>query len=546
MRKRTLEMLDLVIRKGLVVDGTGRPGFRADVAIKDGRIVQVGEVESSAVRALDAEGCVVAPGFIDIHSHTDETVLANPTCESKVTQGVTFELCGNCGDSAAPRGGEHDLSEYSNWLADLGIEPTWSSTREFLDKLDAAPKAINFATLVGHGTVRTTVAGYENRPPTADELAEMCRLVEEAMDAGAFGLSSGLVYPPGCYAQVEELVELSRVAARHDGIYATHMRNEGGTLLEALEEALRIGRESGAGVQISHHKACGRSNWGKVKESLAMIDAARAEGSDVCADQYPYVATCAGLGVMLPKWAHDGGNRALLNRLSDAGERLKIREALLHDTALGWISDLGGWESVVVSSVRQEQNLFCEGLSVAEIAKRLEKHPVDAAMDLLLDEKGSVGMMHFVINEEDVRTVMKHPAVLIGSDATARALEGPLARGKAHPRAFGTFARVLGRYVRAEKLLGLEEGVAKMTGLAARRISLGDRGTIAQGNWADVTVFDPNEIADTATFTRPYGTADGIRFVIVNGRIVLEEGALTGAMPGRVVRHSRRNLDSTL
>ena len=535
-------MFDLVIKNGLIVDGTGRPGFRADVGIIGDRIATVGELDAPARRVLEAEGCAVTPGFIDVHSHTDELVIANPTCESKVTQGVTTEVSGNCGDSAAPRGGHQNLEESASWLADYGIELDWTSMSEFLHKLDQVPKSINFATLVGHGIVRSAAVGYEDRKPTDSELDQMRRLVDQSMEAGAFGLSTGLIYPPSCYARTEELIELCRVVARHGGIYATHMRNEGHALLEAVDEAIRIGREGGVGVQISHHKACGKKSWGKVKDSLAAIDEARSQGMDVWADQYPYIATATGLGTVLPKWAHDGGTSALLARLSDPEDRRKLREQLLTDTSCGWIGDFGGWDSIVVTAVRQEKNRHCEGMSITEIAKAAEKHPADIVMDLVLEERGSVGMMHFVINEEDVATVMKHPAVIIGSDATARSTTGPLSRGKTHPRSYGTFARVFGKYVREDGILSLEEAVAKMTGRTASRLSLPHRGILAEGYYADVAVFDPETIADRATFADPHRTASGIRYVLVNGSVVIDEGHLVelgSSGPGRVLRHGK-------
>ena len=527
----------MLIRNGFVIDGSGRLGFTADVALSDGRIAAIGKADGSAARTLDADGCVVAPGFIDIHSHTDELVLANPRVESKSTQGVTLEVSGNCGDSSAPRGGKQPVAECSSWLRECGFNPSWSTMSEFLDVLDATPMAINFATLVGHGTVREVAVGYSDRPPTDQELQEMRALVREAMQAGAFGISSGLIYPPGCYAKTEEVVELCRVAAEYGGIYATHMRNEAEAVVEAVEEALRIGRESGAGVQISHHKACGVKNWGLVAKSLAVIDAALSDGGDVFLDQYPYLATSTGLGIMLPKWAHDGGNKALVARLSDPEQRTRLRETVLQDMEAGYLADSGGWDTVVLSSLKRDENKWCEGLSITQIAERLAKHPVDAAFDLLQAEGGSIGMMHFVIGEDDVRTVMKHPAVVIGSDATARTFDGPMTTGKPHPRAYGTFARVLSKYVREENVLPLERAVAKMTGMPARRLGLKDRGTMAVGNAADITIFNPDTVEDTATFDNPVSPARGIRFVIVAGQVVLEDGAFTGAMPGKVLRH---------
>ena len=532
-------MDDIVIKNGLIVDGTGRPGFHGDVGICGDRIAQVGELETIGARILDVEGCVVAPGFIDIHSHTDELVLANPTCESKLTQGVTTEVSGNCGDSPAPRGRKLDEAAYKSWLSEYGIEPCWKSMGEYLSNLDRFPMAINYATFVGHGVVRAGVVGYDDRKATAEELAEMRRLVVQAVKEGAFGLSSGLIYPPGCYGDTEELIELCRGMTEYGGIYSTHMRNEADGVVDAVNEALRIGREAGVGVQISHHKGCGRKAWGLVKDSLAVIDEARAKGFDVWADQYPYVATSTGLGIMLPKWVHDGGREALLSKLRDPEQRCRIKDELLRDMKDGYLADSGGWDSVVVSSVKQEKNHFCEGLNITEIAKRFGKHPIDATMDLLLEENGSVGMMHFVINEDDVAFVMRHSAVVIGSDATARANTGPLSSGKAHPRAYGTFARVLGKYSREDGILTLEEAVAKMTGRTAKRLSMAGRGFLSEGCYADITIFDPNTIMDEATFENPRRHAIGIKYVLVNGEVVLDNGFIADISkrgPGRVLR----------
>lgn len=534
-------MFDLVIKNGLIVDGTGKPGFRADVGIMGDRIAQIGELDASGERILDAEDCVVAPGFIDMHSHTDASVIKNRTCESKLTQGVTTEVSGNCGYSSAPFGGkQNDAEEETEWLKEQGIADHWRTMGEFLDALDKVPMSINFVTFAGHATIRAFAMGYDDREPTDEELAEMRRLAAESVRDGAYGVSSGLIYPPACFAKTEELIELCQATAQYGSIYATHMRSEAEHLLEGVAEALRIGREGGVGVQISHHKACGAKNWGMVNQSLAMIDAARAEGVDVWADQYPYVATATTLGIMVPQWVHDGGRDAMLARLRDPDQRGKIREVMLREMTAGYLADSGGWPTVVVSSVKNEKNFFCEGLNIEEIAAKIGKHPVDTCLDLLLEEEGSVGMMHFVIGEDDVKTVMRHPAVVIGSDATARG--GSSGHGKPHPRAYGTFPRVLGKYVREEKVLSLEEGVAKMSGRSAGRLGLSKRGFIAEGYFADITVFNPDEIADVATFTDSQRHAKGIPYVLVNGRIALENGhvtELTGAGSGRVLRRGR-------
>lgn len=533
-------MFDILLRGGLIVDGTGSEGYRGDLGIVGDRIVAMGELGPAEARSiLEVDGLVIAPGFIDIHSHTDEMVLVNPTCESKVTQGVTTEVSGNCGYSAGPHGGKSDWQGYVREMSEYGIEPTWRSLGEFLDHLDSAPMTINFATYVGHGMIRAAVVGYDDRSPSASELDVMCALVRRSISEGALGLSTGLIYPPGCYSGTDELIALCRAAAEFGGIYATHMRSEGENLLPAVEEAILIGREAGVGVQISHHKASGRKSWGKVNESLAMIDAARASGMDVWADQYPYVATSTSLGALLPDWAHDGGSALLLSRLRDPSTRERLRSELIEATDNGWIGDTGGWETVVIGFLRHPDHADYEGKSISEISCRLGVNPVDTALDLLLMADGSVGIMHFVIDERDVRTVMRHPAVMIGSDATARSLTGPMSEGKPHPRAFGTFTRVLGRFARDEGVLQLGTAVAKMTGLPARRLALHDRGVLAAGNFADITVFDRSTVLDTATFAVPHSLSAGIEYVLVNGEVVVDNGSLLpieDRSPGRVLR----------
>ncbi len=533
-------MYDIIIKNGTVVDGSGAPGFRADVGLTADRIEAVGELEASAKRILDADGCVVCPGFIDMHSHTDESVIANRTCESKLTQGVTTEVSGNCGYSAAPFGGQQtEFDETAKWLSEHGVDELWTSMDGFFSTLDGIPMSINFATFVGHGTIRAFVLGYEDRAPSADELAEMKKIAAESVRDGAFGVSSGLIYPPACFAKTDELVALCAATAQYGGIYSTHMRNEAERLLAAVEEAIGIGRDAGVGVQISHHKACGVKNWGLVHDSLAMIDRARAEGLDVWADQYPYVATSTSLGIMVPQWVHDGGRSAFLSRLRNPETRAKIRDEMVRGMETGYLADSGGWETVVVSSVKNESNFFCEGLSVQEIAVKTGKHPVDACLDLLLEEGGGVGMMHFVISEDDLKTVLKHPAVVVGTDATARSMSGWKGHGKAHPRAYGTFPRILKKYVREEGVLSLEEAVAKMSGCPAKRLGLNQRGFVTKGYYADLVVFDPAKVADTATFTDSMHNAVGIPYVLVNGQVACEDGKAAepvGQGSGRVLR----------
>jgi N-acyl-D-amino-acid deacylase len=523
-------LFNLIIKNGTIVDGSGGAWYFGDVGIVGDRIAALGELGSAGERIIDADGLVVSPGFIDIHAHTDALALVNPSFESKVTQGVTTEVSGNCGASDAPRGGmREDAGDDEGILAGCGIRTDWRTCSEFFTRLETVPMAINFATLIGHGSIRAVAMGYDSRKPSPDELDNMRRLTARAMEEGAFGLSSGLIYPPGCYADTDELVELAKVAAGYGGIYASHIRSEGDELLSAVEEAIRIGRDSGAQVQLSHHKATGRRNWGKVRESLALIDEARASGGRVLADQYPYTATSTGLGVLLPDWAHDGGQAALLARLRDSAQRERLRSALIE-------SNVDGWDVTVIGFVSKERNLRFEGLNLLQIAEMTEKAPADVVLDLLLDEDGSVGIMRFVIDESDVSTVMRHPAIVVGSDATARSGIGPLSKGKPHPRSYGTFPRVLGKYVREDGVLSLEDAVAKMTGRSASILSLPDRGLLRLGWLADITIFDPDEIADTATYAIPHSPARGVKYVIVNGQVVVDAACLTETRPGRVLK----------
>lgn len=537
-------MLDVLIKNGFIVDGSGMPGYHGDVGIFNGRICLSKELPSTAKRILNADGLVVSPGFIDIHAHTDHLVFVNPTCESKVSQGVTTEISGNCGESAAPRGGLHCDESMCDWGPDHGVIPDWQNMRGFFDRLSALPMSINFATYVGHGTIRGVVMGYDDREPTPEEMSSMRALVRDAMEAGAFGLSTGLVYPPGCYAKTDELIMLCKVVAEYGGIYSTHIRNEASNLIDAVEEAMCIGEESGASVQIAHHKACGKLAKGKVAESLAMIDDARVGGVDVWADQYPYSATCTGLSSILPHWAHDGGSDALMRRLLDPITYRSIREYLLIEASnSGRIADTGGWDSIVVNHIYNPKNGSYEGLSMSEIADVMCLHPADAMIRLLIEEKGNVGIIHFMINEDDIRHVMKHPNVLIGSDSTARSTTGIMGQGKPHPRAFGTFPRVLGKYCRDERLFSLEEAISKMTGKTAARLELVNRGFIRDDYCADLAIFDLGKIADMADYRDPHRYALGISQVIVNGDIVFEDGAvceLGESSPGKILRRTIR------
>jgi N-acyl-D-amino-acid deacylase len=532
-------MLDLLLTGGMVIDGTGAPGRAAEVGLRGDRIVAVGPpgtIAEPAAKTLDVSGRVVAPGFIDMHSHTDYFLLVDPDAQSKVTQGITTDVCGNCGFSPGPILHETALAQSRANLARYGLEPTWRTLGEFMEVLDRSPLGMNFITLVGHGNLRASAMGYADRAPTTAELDRMRGLLADELDAGAFGYSSGLIYPPGCYSETGELAALGEVLASYGAFYATHMRNESSALVEAVEESLRVGREGGCAVQISHHKACGKSNWGKVETTLGLIDQARAEGVDVHMDQYPYVATSTGLGTVLPKWVHEGGAAAALARLRDPVTRADVLEAVREAGRTGYYADSGGWKQMLIAGVKTEEHRWTEGLNLEQVAERMDCDGAEAAVRLLDAEDLAVAIVHFSISEEDVERVMTHPLTMIGSDGSARATTGILAAGKPHPRTYGTFPRVLGHYVRERGLLSLETAIYKMTGLTAAKLGLSDRGVVREGACADLVVFDPETVKDRATFTDPHQTPVGIDYVFVNGVLAVDHGRVTGHHGGRVLR----------
>jgi N-acyl-D-amino-acid deacylase len=525
---------DLLIRHGTVVDGTGRPGVAADVGIRGGRITAVAPaLEGDAARDIDAGGRIVAPGFIDAHTHSDFTLLSVPGADSKVRQGITTEVVGNCGFSPAPVAPQtlDLLKEYVGFLnADLPWN--WQRLGEYYQRVSDQGCAMNLVPLVGHGAVRIAVMGFADRAPSADELVRMQRLVGEAMEDGAFGLSSGLIYTPGCYGDTAELVTLAQVVRQAGGVYATHMRGEGGTLEEAISEALSIGEEAGIPVQISHLKASGRENWGKMERALQMIEAARERGIAVTADIYPYIAGSTTMTSLFPAWMLEGGMDRFLARIADRDTRQRIIDEVQGDGA-GWSRATGslGWDDILVASC-QHQKQF-EGCTVAQIADAMGKEPPEAMMDFLLAEQGRVAVVLFMMSEENVALGIAHPLLMIGSDSLALATgQG----GKPHPRTYGTFPRVLGKYVRDECILSLEEGVRKMTSMAADTFGLSDRGVLAEGKAADITIFDAATVADQATFDEPHQYSTGIYYVIVNGQIVVEHGVQHPVLPGQVLR----------
>jgi len=531
-------VFSLIISNGVVIDGTGNPWFRADIGVRGDRITRIGNLaREKAARRIDAKGLVVTPGFIDIHTHSDLALVVDGRAEAHILQGVTTSVTGNCGTSAAPA-----TEDTLSLMASIGIggakreDLEWRSPADYLTVLEKKGVSTNVAALVGHGTVRNCVMGFRAGKPSPEELSRMKDLVRDAMEAGYFGMSTGLVYTPGVYADTDEIAELASVVGEYDGVYATHIRGENDTVMEALDEALEVGKRAGVGVQVSHLKAMGRHMWGKSTDLLASIERARKEGLDVTFDQYPYNASATGLSAVLPPWAQEGGRDEFMRRLRDKSARARMREDILNGTG-DWVSMHKGvgWENILVT---QCPDPSFEGKSVAEIAAEQGKDGFDACFDLLLEFEGKPRMVYFTIGDEDLERIMRHPAGMVGSDSSTSHIEGPLAVGKPHPRTFGTFVRVLGRYVREKGTITLEEAVRRMTSAPAQKLRLMDRGLLRPGMKADIVVFDPDTVADTATYEKPYSYAVGVSTVVVNGQVVVDDGQHTGALAGEVLRRS--------
>jgi len=516
-----------LLRGGTVIDGTGAPGRVADVAIVDGRIEALRRDirPNGERRTIDVQGLAVAPGAIDIHSHSDESMFVNAAMESTLHQGVTTVVCGNCGGASAPVMGLA-ASELDRDMARFGLERSWTSFGEYAAAVEKNGTAINICSFVGHGTLRMCVMGGDAREPKAGELSAMKAILASALAEGAVGMSTGLIYPPSAYGTTDEIVALAEVVARHGGLYASHIRNEGNKLLDAVSEGIEIGRRSGARVQLSHHKASGVKNWGRVKESTALIEKARADGVDVTADQYPYTASSTGLGVVIPNWVHEGGPLAMVERLRDRAVRTRIRDE--------YVETGRAWDRIVIA--RAQKHAEWSGKTVAELAAAAGKDPLEWSCDALIEHDGEVAIIHHSMNEDDVRYVIAKDWIAIGSDSRANAPYGPLSFGKPHPRSYGTFPRVLGKYARDDRVLVLEDAVRKMTSLPASRVRLRDRGVLREGAVADIVAFDPNTIIDRATFDDPHRYPEGIPLVIVNGEVALEAGETTPARAGRFLR----------
>ncbi|MFC1574332.1 amidohydrolase family protein [Candidatus Latescibacterota bacterium] len=530
----TRKEYSLLVKGGIVYDGTGSPGMEADVAITNDRIVAIAPNINGekAHTVIDARGMAVAPGFIDAHTHTDIQLIVNPNAESKIRQGVTTEIGGNCGGSMFPLN-DSMFEESSEYLEkEYGLDLTWRDIGGFFSRLEKGGIANNHAELLGHGTLRTFVMGPYDRPPTDEELQRMKQVVREHMQAGVYGLSTGLEYIPGNFAETDEVIELCRDVAELGGIYATHMRDEGDLVIESLEETLRICREANVSTQISHLKAAAPRNWPKLDGIFSLIEGAKRDGLPVLADRYPYHAWSSGLSYYFPKWSREGTNEDFVNRLKDKSLRKKI-EAFVNSEG----ERMGSWKNVIISSVYHDNNRHVEGKNILDAAAEAQKSTYEFMRDLLIEEEGHVSMVGFGMSEDNLARVLAHPQVMVGSDGNAVATYGTLSKGKPHPRFYGTFPRVLGKFARDEGIISLANAVKKMTSMTAEKFGLAGRGRIAVNNFADIVVFEPDNVIDRATFADPHQYAAGIPYVIVNGKVVVSEGEHTGVLAGRVLKY---------
>jgi N-acyl-D-amino-acid deacylase len=531
------EPFDVVIVNGHIVDGTGSPWYSGQIGIRAGRIAAIGNLETAPRRqTIDANGKVVAPGFIDMLGQSELTMLVDPRLPSKIYQGITTEITGE-GDSVAPLDPAMiaaDRAAYDH----LKITPDWTTFREYFARLERQGMGINLASYVGATSVRRIVLGDADVQPTPAQLTEMQALVRQAMQDGAVGLSTALQYSPAPYAKTEELIALASDAAKYGGIYATHMRGEGDTVLEAIDEAVQIGREAHIPVEIWHLKAAGKANWGRMPQLVDRIDAARASGVDISADTYAYTAWFNTFSAFIPPWAHDGGDTKLIERLKDPAIRARIRKEMLTRDG-SWDNEwqeIPGPEAIQIAVVQNPELASLQGKRLSEVAAMWKEDPIDALCDLLIRDKAFTEVAVFGMSEPDVVLALKQPWVSVDNDSQGTSPDGLLSQAHPHPRAFGTFPRILRKYVREEHALTLEDAIRKFTALPAQRMRLTDRGVLKQGMWADVVVFDPATIRDLATFEQPDQLSQGMEYVLVNGVPVISKGTMTGALPGKALR----------
>jgi len=531
------EAYDVILRGGTVYDGTGAPPQRADVGIRGDRVATIGDLsESTATTDLRVDGLAVAPGFINMLSWAPVSLIEDGRSQSDIRQGVTLEVFGE-GESMGPL--NDAMKDYEReHQGDIRYDIEWTTLGEYLEWLEARGVSTNIASFVGATTIRIHEVGFEDRPPTPEELERMRTLVREAMEEGALGVGSSLIYAPAFYAKTDELIELSKIAAEYDGLYITHMRSEGNRLLEAVDEVLEIARQAGVRAQIYHLKAAGEKNWPKLDEVIRKVEAARAEGLEITADMYTYTAGATGLDAAMPPWVQEGGYDAWAERLRDPSTRSRVIEEMRTPTD-EWENlylMAGSPENVILVGFKNDALKPLTGKTLAEVARMRGKSPEETAIDLVIEDGSRVGTVYFFMSEENVRKKIQLPWVSFDSDAASLAPEGVFLKSNPHPRAYGSFARLLGKYVRDEKLIPLEEAIRRLTSFSAKTLRIKDRGQLAPGHFADVVVFDPEKIQDHATFEKPHQYATGVVHVFVNGVQVLSSGEHTGAKPGRVVR----------
>jgi dihydroorotase/N-acyl-D-amino-acid deacylase len=531
------QSFDVVINNGHIIDGTGSPWYSGDLGIRAGKIAAIGNLGQAARhRTIDARGMVVAPGFIDMLGQSELTILVDPRLPSKIYQGVTTEITGE-GGSAAPQNDALVRADQSNY-DHYHITPDWRTFQQYFARLEKQGMGINLASYVGATQVRRMVLGDDDKQPTPAQLDQMKALVLQAMREGAVGLSTSLEYAPAPYAKTEELIALASEAGKYGGIYATHMRNESDAVLPAIDEALRIGREGHLPVEIWHIKVAGKSNWGHMPEVVAKINAARSQGIDVAADTYAYTAWFNDFSAFIPPWAHDGGNAKLVERLKDPAMRARMRQDMMTASS-EWDNEwqeIPGPEAVLIGVVQNPRLLPLQGKTLAEVAKIQNKDPMDALFDLLIEDGAATGVAVFGMSEPDIVLALQQPWVSFDNDSSGASPEGILSQEHPHPRAYGTFPRILRKYVREENKLTLENAIRKSSALPAQRMRLTDRGVLKAGMWADVVIFDPATIRDLATFENPNQLSQGMEYVLVNGVSVIDQGKMTGALPGKVLR----------
>ena len=523
---------DIVIKAGLVIDGSGSKAKPVDIGIVDSKIAYLGQIDTAiCTSVINAQNLIVSPGFIDVHSHSDFLWLIHPECNSKVHDGVTTEVCGNCGSSPFPIRAKL-LEHRKRGFQKYGLDINWNSASDYFHLAKTKPTSINRGFLVGHGNLRACNIGYEDRLVNSKELNNMMSELSEALSKGAFGMSSGIAYPPGCYASFDEIISLCNIVKEFDAVYTTHIRDEGAFLKESILETIKTAKKTGVKLQISHLKTAGKENWKKLTEIKELLDETRNEGAQLTCDRYPYIASSTDLDAIFPKWVYEGGTEKEVERLKDISIRKTIEKELSNNLCIS----KEFWESVVISSVLHPQNKDIEGKSIWEISFERKCTPFDTVCNLLIEEDARVDVLFFNMSEGNLQEILKWDFVMVGSDSSIRSTNGILNEGKPHPRSYGTFARVLGKYCRKLGLLTLEEAIYKMTGFPASKFGIKNRGFIKPGYYADLVIFDKDTIDDASEFKHPHKYSKGIKFVIVNGKITVENGNHLGTTNGMILK----------